>query len=212
MRHLDVLLDPALGAIVDMVLWSPERDVFEAASCDGSVRFRRDGDRFDVLAVRGASPFADQSPDRFAGLTAERLHPFPPRAANSYPFAFEQVAQLFDHPAAPDVCVVHTAAHNWEDQGGHIGEHGSLGVVQARAPFVIAGKGVRADGYVPRACRLVDVAPTLAALLGCDPPAGADGVVLTEVLDPAAGRAEHVVGFLFDGTNANVLYDDGTSG
>ena len=31
MRHLDVLLDPALGAIVDMVLWSPERDVFEAA-------------------------------------------------------------------------------------------------------------------------------------------------------------------------------------
>ena len=64
MRHLDVLLDPALGAIVDMVLWSPERDVFEAASCDGRVRFRRDGDRFEVVAVQGASPFADQSPDR----------------------------------------------------------------------------------------------------------------------------------------------------
>ena len=104
------------------------------------------------------------------------------------------------------MCVVHSAAHNWEDQGGHIGEHGSLGVIQARAPFVIAGKGVRADGYVDRVCRLVDVAPTLAAVLGCDPPAGADGLALTEVLDPAAGRAEHVVGFLFDGTNANVLY------
>ena len=68
---------------------------------------------------------------------------------------------------------------------------------------------MRADGPVDRVCRLVDVAPTLAALLGCDPPSGADGVALTDVLDPAAGRAEHVVGLLFDGTNANVLYDDG---
>jgi phosphonoacetate hydrolase len=206
MHHLDVLLDPALGAIVDMVLWSPEPDVFEAASCDGSIRFRRDGTHYEIVAVQGANPFADQSPDRFTGLTAEQANPFPDRAGNSYPFAFEQVAQLFDHPAAPDVCVVHSAAHNWEDQGGHIGEHGSLGVVQARAPFIIAGKGVRADGSVPRVCRLVDVAPTLAALLGCEPPRGADGVVLHDVLDPAAGRAEHVVGFLFDGANANVLY------
>ena len=206
MRHLDVLLDPTLGGIVDMVLWSPEPDVFEAASCDGSVRFRRDGAHFGIVAVHGASPFADQSPDRFAGLTAEQSHPFPDRAHNAYPYAFEQVAQLFDHPAAPDVCVVHSAAHNWQDQGGHIGEHGSLGVVQARAPFVIAGRGVRADGYENRVCRLVDVAPTLAALLGCDPPSGADGVALHDVLDPAAGHADHVVGFLFDGTNANVLY------
>ena len=27
------------------------------------------------------------------------------------------------------------------------------------------------------------------------------------MLDPAAGRPKHVVGFLFDGTNANVIYD-----
>ena len=206
MHHLDVLLDPTLGAIVDMVLWSPEPDVFEAASCEGSIRFRRDGTHFEVVAVRGESPFADQAPDRFTGLAAEQANPFPDRAHNSYPFAFEQVAQLFDHPAAPDACVVHSAAHNWQDQGGHIGEHGSLGVIQARAPFVIAGKGVRTDGFVDRVCRLVDIAPTLAALLGCDPPSGTDGVALTDVLDPAAGRAEHVVGFLFDGTNANVLY------
>src|SRR5437899_1293073 len=212
MHHLDVLLDPALGAIVDMVLWSPEPDVFEAASCEGSIRFRRDGTHFEVVAVTGESPFADQAPDRFTGLTTERANPFPDRAHNSYPFAFEQVAQLFDHPAAPDVCVVHSAAHNWEDQGGHIGEHGSLGVVQARAPFVIAGKGVRADGLVPRAGRLVDVAPTVAELLGLAPAddgayvRGQDGEVRDDVLDPGAGRPRHVVGFLWDGTNPNVLY------
>jgi len=62
--------------------------------------------------------------------------------------------------------VVHSAAHNYETRGGHRGEHGSLDVVQARAPFVLAGRGVRADGLVDRSCRLVDVAPTLAELLG----------------------------------------------
>ena len=67
---------------------------------------------------------------------------------------------------APDLCVVHSSAHNYEDRGGHRGEHGSLDVVQARAPFVLAGRGVRADGLVDRSCRLVDVAPTLAQLLG----------------------------------------------
>ena len=46
-------------------------------------------------------------------------------------------------PAAPDLCVIHSAAHNWVELGGLLGEHGSLGLVQARAPFVLAGKGVR---------------------------------------------------------------------
>jgi predicted AlkP superfamily pyrophosphatase or phosphodiesterase len=201
-----VLLDPALGAIVDMVLACPEPGVYEAASCDGSVRFgRRDGG-FETLEVRDEHPFANQSPATFAGLAAERAHPYPGRRDNAYPNAYEQVAQLFDHSGAPDLCVVHSAAHNWEDQGGHRGEHGSLDVVQSRAPFVLAGKGVRRDGYVSRAARLVDVAPTLAALLGCDPPEGCDGVALTDALDVDHGRPEHVVGFLFDGTNANVLY------
>jgi hypothetical protein len=202
---LDVLLDPALGAVVDMVVSSPALGAYEAASCDGRARFRRRDGGFETVSVEGEHPFADQSPDRFAGLDAERAHPYPRRSENSYPNAYEQVAQLFDHPAAPDLCVVHSAAHNWEDQGGHRGEHGSLDVVQARAPFVVAGKGVRRDGYVARAGRTVDVAPTLAAMLGCEPPRGGDGVAL-DVIDARSERPEHVVGFLFDGTNANVLY------
>ena len=71
---------------------------------------------------------------------------------------------------------------------------------------------MRNDGLVPRVGRLVDVAPTIAELLGCERDArghhlaGQDGVVRTDVLDPAAGRPAHVVGFLFDGVNPNVLY------
>src|SRR5258705_13899714 len=150
---LDVLLDAALDPIVDMVLLARD-GTYEARSHDGWVRFRRtEGGGYEKITGEGADPLAAQSTDKFAGLEAERAHPYPSRGENSYPFGFAQVAQLFDHPAAPDLCVIHSAAHNWEDQGGHRGEHGSLDVVQARAPFVVAGKGVRADGLVPRAGR-----------------------------------------------------------
>ena len=81
-----------------------------------------------------------------------------------------------------------------------------------RAPLVFAGRGVRTDGVVAASARLVDVAPTVAALLGCAPlddgrAVGVqDGTARTEILDEQ-DHPRHVVGFLFDGTNANVLYD-----
>jgi len=214
-RALDVLLDARLSPIVDMVVRRTGDATYEAASADGRVEFRRTGrgpDGYESIGGTGDDPIADQSPDKLVGLTAELADPHPARADNAYPFAYDHIAQLFDHPAAPDLCVLHTGAHNWEDQGGHRGEHGSLGVVQARAPFVIAGKGVRNDGIVPRAARLVDVAPTLAELLGCTADgtghhlSGQDGVVRHDVLDTGSARPRHVVGFLFDGVNPNVLY------
>jgi phosphonoacetate hydrolase len=209
---LGVLLDATLDPIVDMVLLARDGG-YEARAHDGWVRFRRtEGDGFETVATGGANPLADQSTDRFVGLEAERAHRYPTRRENAYPFGFAQVVQLFDHPAAPDLCVIHSAAHNWEDQGGHRGEHGSLDVVQARAPFIVAGKGVHADGLVPRAGRLVDVAPTIAELLGLTPRgdgtyiAGQDGEARRDVLDPTGGRPRRVVGFLWDGTNPNVLH------
>jgi hypothetical protein len=210
---LDVLLDSALEPIVDMVLVARD-GAYEARAHDGAVRFRRrDAGDFEVLEIEGSNPLAEQATDRFTPLAEEQANANPHRSENTYPFAYEQAAQLFDHPAAPDLCVLHSSDHNWEDQGGHLGEHGSLGVVQARAPFVLAGKGVRADGLVPRAARLVDVAPTVLELLGVAPGtdghlvAGQDGVVRDDVLDLTGGRPRHVVVFLFDGTNPNVLYD-----
>src|SRR5689334_13852024 len=135
---LDVLLHPSLEPIVEMVIVR-DGDAIEAHAIDGRVRFHRDG---TVLETDGRNPLGDQATDRFAGLSDELGSLQPTRATNSYPYAYEQAAQVFDHPAAPDLCVIHTAAHNWADQGGHIGEHGSLDVVQSRAPFVIAGAGV----------------------------------------------------------------------
>ncbi len=224
-----VLAGEELAPIVEMVLVARD-GAYEAHAVDGSVRFVREsgphdpGDdtpappardwSFRVESQSGRDPLGDQATDRFAGLASEIENRFPDRTANAYPFAFEQVAQLFDHPAAPDLCVVHTASHHWADMGGHIGEHGSLGAVQCRAPFIASGPGFRRDGTVAGVdAQLTDIAPTVLALLGHDPGElrGADGEPIDAVLDrDAIARGDgpdHVVGFLLDGCNPNVLYD-----
>jgi len=89
---------------------------YEARTSEGSVRFRRSGDDFEVLGVEGADPLADRSTAKFSPLADELAHPHPRRGDNAYPDAYQQISQLFDHPAAPDLCVIHSAGHNWEDQ------------------------------------------------------------------------------------------------
>ena len=223
-RALSVLLDAALEPIVDMVAWAPAPDHYEVASAHGHVRIRRPpvspqnsgaaARTYDIERVSGENPIARQDPAHLAGLDAEQAVPHPSRGDNSYPHAGDQLAQLFDHPSAPDFVVQHSAAHYWADQGGHLGEHGSMGVVQARAPFIASGAGITRRGMVDDSCRLVDVAPTVLELLGCTAPSDAapgqhlrrqDGAVLRDVVGPP-GSARHVVAFLLDGTNANVLY------
>ncbi|MEY2424928.1 MAG: phosphonoacetate hydrolase [Actinomycetota bacterium] len=210
-RALAILLSDDLEPIVEMVFRTIGADRYEALAHDGSVTFSRDDDGLRVDAVAGRNPLGDQAEDRFVGIEAELAGLHPTRTENSYPHGYQQVAQLFDHPAAPDLCVLHSAGHYWGDQGGHIGEHGSIDAVQARAPFIIAGRGVAELGMVDRSCRLIDVAPTIAALLGVGQITGADGAALVDVLDDAT-RPKHVIGLLWDGTNPNVLYDLAANG
>jgi phosphonoacetate hydrolase len=232
-RAEQALLDPAVGHLVEVVLRSDpdDADRYEAAAVDGRVRFRRRhegaGWSFEVERIEGRNPLGEQALDRFASLEEERANPFPDRTRNAYPFAYEQVAQLFDSPAAPDLVAIHTAAHNWEDHGGHRGEHGSIDVIQARAPFIVAGAGVSRHGIVPTGCRLVDIAPTVLRLMGVEPLRGTglngqdredaflsrqDGDPQMMVIDENASPPDHVIGFLFDGANANVLYHLAMSG
>ncbi len=223
---LAVLLRADLEPIVELVAYR-RGDRYVAHAVDGRVEFARHDDAhgwsFEDVAVEGRHPLAITDPARFAGVDAELRELHPRRDHNAYPNAYEQLAQLFDSPHAPDLVVFHTAAHHWADQGGHIGEHGSIDVIQARAPFVLAGCGVRRQGQVPRSIRLTDVAPTLAALLGLPEIGGVglngaprlDALLARQDGDPALDlldldpdqRPDHVVCFLLDGTNANVLYD-----
>ena len=67
-----------------------------------------------------------------------------------------------------------------EPEGGTSrGGHGSTR--EMKVPLLIAGAGVRV-GAAPRDAKLVDVAPTIAALLGTRPPVDAQGRALAESL------------------------------
>lgn len=215
-KALEVLCSAELAGIVEMVLHSPAEGVFEARSVDGSVQFTRSDRGFELLNSTGRDPLANQNPDWLTPLSDEIANLQPPREKNSYPLAYERIAQVWDHPCAPDLCVLHTSAHR---SSAHRGEHGSLDAVQSRAPFIASGVGIKAQGVVEGHCRIVDVAPTVLALLGIEPGPGigadgepskhcylgrTDGRPLTELFD--GKRPDHVVVVLMDGANANVLY------
>jgi hypothetical protein len=203
-RATELLCDPSLAEIVDLVCRRDDRgggDVgIVVENSAGAVRLHPDG--HEVL--RGRDPLAGDDPMAFVPLAAELADPSPPNERNHYPLAAERLGSLFAAPAAPDLAVVHTGRHHWPELGGHIGEHGSLNVIQSRAPMLLSGAGVAERGVLPRWARVVDVAPTLAHLVGSDVPATAyDGTPLRDLVEPTGGP---VIGLLWDGCNANSLY------
>jgi hypothetical protein len=74
--------------------------------------------------------------------------------------------------------VIVLSDHGQIDRGGHGGSE----PVNLLEPFVMAGAGVRPSSYYPDV-QQVDVAPTVAALLGANFPASAQGRVQTNMLD-----------------------------
>lgn len=207
-RAVDVLCDPSLSHVVDLVAWPVADAGVMVANAFGAALLSAGG----TSVLRGRNPVGLQDPLAFTPLSAELADRSPANEDNSYPWAYERLSSLFLAAAAPDLVVVHTGKHYWPSQGGHLGEHGSLNVVQSRAPLVLSGPGVVARGMVPAAARIVDVAPTLAWLAGV-PLASLgdmDGAALVDLA--VAGAASHVVGLLWDGCNSNALYAMAASG
>ena len=126
----------------------------------------RPGAQHEVLS--GIDPVPSEDAMAFLPYAAELADPSPRSSLdNAYPYAAERILSFFADPArSPDVAVVHTPRHFFPEQGGHVGEHGSLDVIQSRAPLVLSGAGVRRLGHVDDHARLVDVGPTMAALAG----------------------------------------------
>jgi hypothetical protein len=116
-------------------------------------------------------------------------HAFGARSA-----AYAQAAQTVDRMTAalarawgwPTATIVVTSDHGHRDGGGHGGAEPVV-----RETFLFAGgPGIRPRSTVGDA-RSIDLAPTLAALLGVSAPAQASGRALTHLLDlPADARTE----------------------
>lgn len=135
------------------------------------------------------------------------------------PYAYESLAQLFDDPKVPHLVSVPAASF---PQHGNTGNHGALTSVQSRGMFLAAGPRIRQQGWIVDHGRMVDVAPTVLAVLGAPTVDGVgptgeirpsarlvaqDGAELDAVLDETAEAAEHVVVVVFDGCNTNLLAD-----
>ncbi|MFT7608810.1 MAG: phosphonoacetate hydrolase [Candidatus Aldehydirespiratoraceae bacterium] len=217
-RAEEVLTAEPMAALVDSILRRTDDGGYRAASARGAVEFVREADgAFTITAQSGAHPLVDVGTNARLTVDAELGEPFLSLGDHPTPNAFESIAQYFDSPHAPDVVVLHAPTHRFH---GNVGEHGSLATSQARAPFIAAGPGIVARGIVDEHLRTVDVAPTIAALLGCPEIEGHDGLgqprsgIRLKVQDGDAQMAlinpdtppEHVVVFLWDGCNPQALH------
>ena len=220
------LTSPDLASIVDLVVWVEvdrkclpgDGPMAMAASHFGRVRLHPDG-RHDVL--EGLDPILSEDPMAFLPYDRECAGPRPRTSwENAYPYAASRILSLFADPTrSPDVAVIHTPRHFFPDQGGHVGEHGSLDVIQSRAPLVLSGNGVAGRGFVDEHASLVDICPTLATLAGVPDAdlrdaAGEplDGRVLTAYLGGLRPDKPKVIGILWDGAHCGDLLHLAESG
>ena len=202
-RAVAALTQERLADIVDFVAYREDGGAVVVANSGGSSRLRV-GQPAQVL--HGRDPVADTDPMRYADWADEAADPSPPNERHAYPYPAQRLGSLFaDRDRAPDVAVVHTGRHYFPEQGGHRGEHGSLNVVQSRAPLLLSGPGVAARGVLDDHARTVDVGPSMCAALGVAPErfAGMDGRARTDLVQP--GAATWVIGLLWDGANAGEL-------
>lgn len=137
----------------------------------------------DRAAVRGREAAADSALAAFAAAAraihgVRRVDRFPQFLRDSLT---DPVARRWAHqlPAAAQVSLVVTldSLSTW---GGNVASHGSAYDHDSRVPLIFYGAGVK-PGTIARFVRTVDIAPTLAALLGVRPTERLDGAALKGV-------------------------------
>lgn len=226
---------------VDFVATRLDDDLYEVVAERGFIRFKRvhtnSGYFYQITESDGLNPLEKQSALSFptygeelaAGgnpentvienleypQSDERLS-FPEPEEDSYPFGYERLTAYFDHPDSCDFMVNPKGYSHYEE--GHAGNHGSLNMIQSRSPLLIWGKGI-AHSVLERPVRHVDIAPTVAELLGMPDIEGInekgiisafnklkwqDGSVIKEILN--GEKAEHVIIIVADGTNMTEAY------
>lgn len=101
----------------------------------------------------------------------------------------DAVSRRWLHMLSPDAKVeyVVTPVQGAYPAGAQIAEHGSPYDDDARVPLLLYGPGIRSGRIVDRAL-VVDVAPTLARVIGVTPFERLDGRVLVRALDAGSAR------------------------
>lgn len=152
---------------------------------DTGLLFLRDNGRLSSLGYR---------PDSVVDQIARRIRAVPGVARVDTPAAIaaadtveDPIARRWRHELSADagvVLVVTLAEWNaWAFGGGQqIAEHGQPSDLDAHVPLLLWGTGLRGGIYGTRV-NTVDIAPTLARILGLSPLSVVDGRVLSEAID-----------------------------
>jgi predicted AlkP superfamily pyrophosphatase or phosphodiesterase len=234
------------GQSTAAVFWRQEdTDRYTVMTGDGSFEFsqERDAEGDRVLAWDEVSPLLDipfmdtrLEEELSYGNPSETSYPessyapgdprlsFPEIAQTSYPRLMRRIAQIFDGPNAPDLAI---ADASWANSG--LGSHGGMDLYQSRSPLIFRGPGVMPGSY-ELAADQVDIAPTVAGLIGVDPVRGIDGSrgrwvdgqmlkwqdgrVLDEILRPSCthGAAPRAVVIILDGMSHTELLEGVAAG
>ena len=235
----ELLTHETAGRQTDFVATYRE-EAYEVWSKRGMVRFsrlhsERGGYEYRVVEQIGENPIENQDAHALGWLAEEdeaarKSGKFGEDVNSrwidpehlSYPYGYERIAQLFDSPNAPDL-VHNPLSYTF---GRSPGQHGSLDVVQSRAPLVYSGPGVAKGQVFDAHSRQIDIAPTIARLLGWPLIDGKDitgrtssergvepdvyfkrqdGVALDVVDDGSGEQAERVYIILLDGVSNTEL-------
>lgn len=154
---------------------------------DSGMLFLRDNGRFAAIGIKT---------DSIVDAVAARMLRVPgvgriikPADLARADTANDPVARRWRHHLTPDAGVVLTvtpqpgSVWGWGDPNLTMAMHGLPSEDDARVPIVLWGRGVRRGAYAGRA-NTVDIAPTLAVLLGITPLSLVDGRARTEALLP----------------------------
>jgi predicted AlkP superfamily pyrophosphatase or phosphodiesterase len=181
-----VTLDTLVTAVnqqLDRATGAPApRDWFDF---DTGLLFLRDNGRLAALGYRPDS-IVDQVARRIRAVSGV-AHVDTPAAIAAADTVSDPIARRWSHELSPDagVVLVVTLAEwdAWLCCGGVvIAEHGQPSDLDAHVPLILWGTGLRGGIYGTRAAT-VDIAPTLARILGLSPLSVVDGRVLTEAVE-----------------------------
>lgn len=167
---------------VGSTLALPPVNPFGEPSAPGPVTTAdRDDPRRDPTALpriaeesaAGTRSVTETLPPTEAGV----VRSFIPPEHTTYPYPYERIAAVFDDSDAADLLFVPTPSGDLATSPPR-GGHGSLDVTQSRATLVVSGRGARRtplanDDEAALAIRHVDLAPTIAKVLGIPPHAAA---------------------------------------
>ena len=202
---------PELAPLIDLIAWpSIERDEAGRPTyvyvADHAGVAELSAQTPDGNVIEGRHPLPSTDPMAFLPYSAEVSNASPHHEDNAYPLPWLRLSSFFADRRSPDIAIIHTSAHYFPDEGGHLGEHGSLNVIQSRAPMILSGAGVTRRGTIDGYVRLVDVMPTLAWVAGVDSQslADLDGVILGDFVERSA---TYVIGLLWDGAHCGSMLE-----